>query len=171
MRSRFVFVIMILLCCTTVSAQKNKKPTDQPVKFIYPEIIEAGSTVAEITRYVHSKGKKDLFFAKGNGKLFEKSYTYTNDIRINNQMHLSSYQFLYKNDSCVMVLVKPEFNDSWKEELLKNHDFESAERELKYGRTLYRYVSKSGRYKLVAFEEGGDELPSNKLAYIEVYPF
>lgn len=74
------------------------------------------------------------------------------------------YRYVFKNDSCQRMIVRPASMESWKEEISRNYEF--MERKDVNGKVYHIYAHKQGGHK-IAFEESDAGTFENKVL---VYP-
>ncbi len=152
------FVLLVLICSFNNGyAQKKKQKDEQTLKFIYPEYISQGYTVDGVTQLFKNNEKKGPFFSKGNGVVFDKTCQMIVDVRVDREMHMSSYEYFYKNDTCVTIRIKTESTEKWKDELLKEHEFISEETESNKGRLVLKFKSRDRNYFLKVYQNISDK--------------
>lgn len=118
------------------------------VKFIYPEYVLVGLTEE---RFNEEMKKLKMHPIRS---LTDSSYSLSVDARVGKKMYLSAYEYFFKHDTCYTIRIRSGlFNSQWKDEILKDHDFNMDESRETKRQTLHKYISKDKRYKLIVYEQ------------------
>jgi hypothetical protein len=152
---RLFTILLALIVCSISDLSAQKTSRIKEVKFVYPEFVLVGSTkdnfknrLSEIDEYAEARFHKNTAIAD---LQYESAYEHSIDVRINKQMFLATYEYLFKNDSCFTLRIKPGTWNNWQSEVLKDHDFVN-DKNIRPDKIAHHYISKDKSYRLSIYE-------------------
>ncbi len=123
-----VAIFMIMLAVQDGYSQMFKKKETYDHRIFDTSFVQVGKSQAEFAEWAESIGQWRPSNVINNGspapnQSWDSHYTITIYKQFDGNKYNTRYQYIFKDDQCIEMIVTPDSFDNYKDELLKDHTF------------------------------------------------